>query len=304
MGQKWWDSIFRSYCRLKRNRHLYDTEAFQATWNSTSGRTNHHTPHGWRSGATCEGQPEDADHSAVLGPTHTSRQIRYTRHANAGVQSSTWVTMVPQTQSWHRLGSIDSLQPPSVCGAEEMTLRTAAVTSQVSEAENEKLLGCGLDIWTLRATEWDDLLPSIEVVVAFPHHIGECTGLLGATLKDITLDSWENTDPSAGHDEQVAAVVVGAEEPLQGDMWMTAAGSPRSEVSDWMAGIHCFAGEPLITRPPGYSLLPLPSFVLIPVANRDGAVQRYSRQTNDNWQRRVHFAMLKSYEVFGSLGMR
>jgi len=42
-------------------------------------------------------------------------------------------------------------------------------------------------------------------------------GLLGATLKDITLDSPANTEPSAGRDEQRAAAVVAAEELLRGD---------------------------------------------------------------------------------------
>jgi len=57
-------------------------------------------------------------------------------------------------------------------------------------------------------------------------------------LDGITLDSpGENTDPSTGRDEQRAAAVVAAEEPLQGETGMTAIGSPRPEGSDRTAGL-------------------------------------------------------------------
>jgi hypothetical protein len=99
---------------------------------------------------------------------------------------------------------------------------TTAVASKVSQADdnhnvNDQLLGRGPGIQTLGATAFDDLLTSIEVVVAFARQTGECIGLLGATLEDITLDSPGDTDPSAGRDEQRAAAVVAAEEPLRGD---------------------------------------------------------------------------------------
>jgi len=104
-----------------------------------------------------------------------------------------------------------------------MTPMTTAVASKVSQADNDnhnvndQLLGRGPGIQTLGATAFDDLLTSIEVVVAFARQTGECIGLLGATLEDITLDSPGNTDPSAGRDEQRAAAVVAAEELLRGD---------------------------------------------------------------------------------------
>jgi hypothetical protein len=50
---------------------------------------------------------------------------------------------------------------------------TTAVASKVSQADNDnhtvndRLLGCGPGIQTLGATAFDDLLCSIEVVVAF-----------------------------------------------------------------------------------------------------------------------------------------
>jgi len=92
-----------------------------------------------------------------------------------------------------------------------MTLMTIAVESKVSEAENQQLLGRGPRIQTLGATAFDNCLTSIEVVVAFALQTGECIGLLGVTLEDITLDSPGDTDPSAGRDEQSSAVVVAAE---------------------------------------------------------------------------------------------
>ena len=94
---------------------------------------------------------------------------------------------------------------------------TTAVASKVSEAEDDQLLGCGPGIQTLGATAFDNLLSSIEVVVAFARQTGECIGLLGVTLEDITLDSPGDTDPSAGRDEQRAAAVVAAEARLRGD---------------------------------------------------------------------------------------
>jgi hypothetical protein len=163
-----------------------------------------------------------------------------------------------------------------------MTPMTTAVASKVSEAENDQLLWRGPGIQTLGATAFDELLGRIEVVVAFARQTGECIGLLGVPFEDITLDSPGDTDSSSGRDEQRAAAVVAAEVPLRGDASMTAAGSPRPAGSDWTAGLGSRVGEPLMTRPPGYSLPPLPSFVLIPLANIDGAVRRDSRQTNDN----------------------
>jgi len=94
---------------------------------------------------------------------------------------------------------------------------TTAVASKVSEAENDKLLGRGPGIQTLGATAFDDLLCSIIVVVTFARQTGECIGLVGVTLEDITMGSPGDTDPSAGRDEQRAAAVVAAEDPLQGD---------------------------------------------------------------------------------------
>jgi len=137
---------------------------------------------------------------------------------------------------------------------------TTAVAPKVSEDENDQLLRRGLGIQRLGATALDHLLSRIEVVVAFARQTDECIGLLGVTLEDITLDSPGNADPSAGCDEEREAALVVADEPLHGDIGMTGAGSPRYEASDWMAGLGFCVGEQLMTRPPGYSLQPLPSF--------------------------------------------
>jgi len=98
---------------------------------------------------------------------------------------------------------------------------TTAVVSKVSEADNanvnDQLPGCQPDIPTFRETTFDDHLADDRVVTAFALRIGECTGLLGATLENITLDSPGNTDRSAGCDEQGGVAVVPGEELPLGD---------------------------------------------------------------------------------------
>jgi len=101
----------------------------------------------------------------------------------------------------------------------------------------------------------DHLLTSIEVIVVCTLQIGKWIGLMGANLEGITLDPpGENTDPSAGCDEQRAVAVVGAEMPLQQDTSITATDSPRPQGSGWAVGLGLFLGEPLMTRPSGCSL--------------------------------------------------
>jgi len=299
--QKWRDAMCMGYCRLRRNWHFYYTEASQVTWDITSGGTHYHPRRDRRCDVTCKGKLEDADHSPVRALSRTGRQIRRASRANAGVRFSIWLTIVSQTKSWHQLGSIDSLQSPSACEAEEMMPMTMAVASKVSEAENDKVLGRGADIQTLGATTFDDLPTSIEVVVVFAWQTGECVGLLRVSFEDITLHSPGDTDPSAGRYKQRAAAEVEAKGPLQGDPWMTAAGSPRYEGSGCTAGLGSWVGKPLMTRPPGYSLPPLPSFPDCS-ANIDGGVRRYSQQTNDYWKWTALFGMPKPYEAIGSTG--
>jgi hypothetical protein len=69
------------------------------TRNITSGGTHLHHPHDRMCDATCKAQLEDADHSPVCVVSRTGRQIRRASRANAGVQFSTWLTMVSQTKS-------------------------------------------------------------------------------------------------------------------------------------------------------------------------------------------------------------
>ena len=100
-----------------------------------SGGTHHHPRHDWRCDATCKGQPEHTDHSPVLRLSRNGGQIRRASRADAGAQFTTWLTVVSQRTSWHRLGSIDSLRSPGACGAEEMTPMTTVVASKVSETQ-------------------------------------------------------------------------------------------------------------------------------------------------------------------------
>jgi len=155
-----------------------------------------------------------------LAPVDESDVLVVRLRADALVLGLPWFQKRNPDINWthHRLTSQRS---PSASGVEEMRPMTKAVALKVLDAKNknvnDQLLGCGPDIHTLRATAFDNLLANDEVVAAFAIQIGECTGLLGATLEDITLDSPGNTDPSAGCDEQGAAVVVAAEELLRGD---------------------------------------------------------------------------------------
>jgi len=209
--------------------------------------THHYPCHDWRCYATCKWQPEAADRKPVLGLSPTGRQIRCASRANAGVWSFTSRTMVSQTKSWHKLVSIDSVESPRASGAEEMTPMTIEVASKLSEADNDNVttsVWSGPGIQTLGATALDDLLTSIDVVLAFTRQTGECIELLGTTLEDITLDSpGESTDPSAGRNNQRAAAVVAAEEPIRGATWMTWIGSPWPEWSERTAGLGSCVGE-------------------------------------------------------------
>ena len=84
----WRDAMHRSSCRQRRNYHLDDTEASQKNRNITSAGPHHYPRNDQWCDATCKGQPEDADHSQVLGQSHTGRQIRCASRANTAVQSS------------------------------------------------------------------------------------------------------------------------------------------------------------------------------------------------------------------------
>ena len=156
------------------------------------------------------------------------------------------------------------LQLQGASGVEEVTPMTMAVASTVSQAENDnindQLVRCGPDTQTLGATLFEDPLASDEVVTAFALQIRECTGLLGATVEGITLDSPGDTDLSARRDEQGAAVVVVAEEPLTGATCLTATTPPRPQESDWSARLGSCVSEPLTARPPGFLLS---SFLLL-----------------------------------------
>jgi hypothetical protein len=70
------------------------------------------------------------------------------------------------------------------------------------------------DIEILAATAFDDLLASDETIETFALRIGECSGLLGATMEVTTLENpgeIETINPKCWTSEQGTAAVVAAE---------------------------------------------------------------------------------------------
>jgi len=119
--QKWRDATRTGSYRLQR---YYDLDIktprlLKATRHITSGGTHHHCRHWMEEWCNMQRTPEDAEHSPVLGLSRTGRQIRCTSHANACIRFRMWLTMVPQTKFWNRLGKIESPRSPSASGAEE-----------------------------------------------------------------------------------------------------------------------------------------------------------------------------------------
>jgi len=108
------------------------------------------------------------------------------------------------------------------------------VASKVSETENEKLLGRCLGIQPLGATSFDNLLTSIEVVVAFILQTGECIGLLGVALEDMTLDSQviqtQGLDATSGEQQLSLGQKSPSAETLE--CLLMARGDPK-EVTAW-----------------------------------------------------------------------
>jgi len=71
------------------------------------------------------------------------------------------------------------------------------------------------DIEILGATAFDDLLASDKTIETFALRIGECSGLLGATMEVTTLEDpgeIETINPKCWTSEQGAVAVVAAEE--------------------------------------------------------------------------------------------
>jgi len=102
------------------------------------------------------------------------------------------------------------------------------MASKVSDANyydgSESLLGHCSAIRIFVATIFDDLWARDKHIALSALLVRACTGLLGATLDDITLNWPGNTDSSMGSDEQGAAVVIAAE---------THRGQGTSVSNDW-----------------------------------------------------------------------
>jgi len=88
-----------------------------------------------------------------------------------------------------RLSSVGS---PNTLWVKEMTPMTMAVSLMVSEANTDMLLGWGLDIQTVGAASFNDILARDQVVAALVLCIVGFTVLLGVTLELVTLASGGN----------------------------------------------------------------------------------------------------------------
>jgi hypothetical protein len=128
-----------------------------------------------------------------------------------------------------------------------------AVASKVNKDENnnvnDQLVRCGPDIQKLGTTAFHHHPARDGVIASFVLWIGECTGLLGATLENITTGSPVITDPRATCDKQGAAAVLAAQELLLGEGRMTVTGLPRPDGCDWTVGLGSVVGKLLTTRP-------------------------------------------------------
>ena len=100
------------------------------------------------------------------------------------------------------------------------------------------------------ATTFDHLWVSEAMVEAFAIWLGECHGLLGASLEGITVGE---RNPRMLNARAGAAAVVAAEEWHSDGAWMTATGSPGHERRNWTTGV-VYCDEPSDPSNPG----PLP----------------------------------------------
>jgi len=130
-------------------------------------------------------------------------------------------------------GRLTALRTPN--GPQRAKIPEADHTSPLPErGEGTTNVDPPPDIQLLGATTFDHLLASEEVVEAFAIQLGECQGLLGASLEGISegegnprmLNAWVG-----------AAAVVAAEEWHCDGAWMTATGSPRHEGRNWLTGL-------------------------------------------------------------------
>jgi len=195
------------------------------------------------------------------------------------------VLFLPQMYAWSKVTYKEDTRRLKHIDNEKCSLNSSELIMMIhctpwcALMVNDQSLGRSLDIHRLGATTFNDLRCSNDVVVARTLLIGEYIELQRATLKGITQD-WPGgyKDPGAGRDERVAAAILAVADHLRGDIEMTATSLLRHEGRDRMPGLGWFGVQPLMTRPPGYSLPPLPSPVLIPFPNIDGLVQGNPRK--------------------------
>jgi len=135
-------------------------------------------------------------------------------------------------------GWLTALRAPN--GLQRGKIPEADHTSLPERGEVTKMVRLPPGIQLLRGTALDHLWASEEVVEAFAIWLGECQGMLGASLDGITEGEG---NPRMLNARAGAAAVVAAEEWHSDGAWMTATGSPRHEGGNWTTGV-VYCDEP------------------------------------------------------------
>jgi len=121
--------------------------------------------------------------------------------------------------------------------------------------------GCTSSIQILGSTDIEDLLASEQVVWSFMLRVGDCTGLLGATMEGITDGVWDRPQALDSR-ARCHGGSWGRTVHQRWGRWMTATGQPRHEGSTGRRGLAYFDANCFISR-----LLDIPSHLSVSIMN-------------------------------------
>jgi len=191
---KWGNATGVSSQRLRRDEHLYVTETAKTAW--CSGRTSirHESRPQWPRNGPCKRQSKNGVHGSVYGALITGSRsgdasrdyaglrlgfgLPWFQFRNPGVDCQSGRLLALQTPGGAEVVAVNRVEhqecPGNVPGS---------TTGEEACSEG----GGGIpDIQILGATAFDDQLASEQVVGTFFLIVGDCTGLLGTTVEDIT----------------------------------------------------------------------------------------------------------------------